>query len=151
NSEVPCAVLQFCTGTLPPKCPLEALLGGKSGTKFPVLVVLGNSAERSSTVQCATNILSNKALELIAAGRTFPPVGPISVMRLAWGPDGGPASPAGERGPQAPPGVWGGRCAAPGGRRCHTGIVEQAPEHRVGPGLVQRASLRAPPRRQADP
>jgi len=43
-----------------------------------VLDFLGHSVDRSSTKQYAPNLLSKKALKLIAAGRTFPPVGPSS-------------------------------------------------------------------------
>ena len=35
--------------------------------------------ERAAIMQGATNFLSKKAIGLIAAGRTFPPVGPIRV------------------------------------------------------------------------
>jgi len=44
-----------------------------------VLDFLGHSVDRSSTKQYAPNLLSKKALKLIAAGRTFPPVGPYWV------------------------------------------------------------------------
>ena len=72
--------MPFCISALAlslGKCPLEALQRGKSSEKFPVLDFLGNSVERSSTVQWATNLLPKKTFELIAAGRTFPPVEPI--------------------------------------------------------------------------